>query len=120
MSVSQAQSIIKPVIAYTEFEKLDIRVGTIVEASAQSWSKKLLRFTVDFGGELGKRVIFAGIQRWYTPDTFIGKQFCFLINLEPKKMGEEESQGMMIMADEEESPIVIPLSQQVPNGTIVR
>lgn len=111
---------VKAAIQYPDFEKLDIRAGTIVEATAPEWSKKLLRFVVDFGEELGKRTIFSGIRQWYQPEEFIGKQFMFLVNLEPKKMGEEESQGMMLMADAEERPTVQPLQHAVANGTQVR
>lgn len=112
----------KPGVTYSEFEKLDIRVGTVVACEMPTWSKKLLRLEVDFGTEAdgGKRVIFSGIKQWYTPDELVGKQFPFLINLEPKKMGEEESQGMMLMADGEERPILFQLQSGVPTGTIVR
>ncbi len=109
----------KPAINYADFDKLDIRVGTIMEASVPEWSKKLLKFVVDFGEEIGQRVIFSGVKEWYTPSDFEGKQFFFLVNLEPKKMGAEESQGMMMMADDE-TPILIPLSTTVKNGTVVR
>ena len=105
---------------YEDFSKLDIRVGTIIAASAPEWSKKLLRFEVSFGEQLGKRIIFSGIKEWYTPDFFMGKQFMFLVNLVPKKMGEEFSQGMMLMADSEEKPIVQPLSAPVADGTVIR
>ncbi len=110
----------KPSISYDEFQKLDLRVGTVVACQMPDWSKKLLRFEVDFGFEIGTRVIFSGIKEWYTPDAFVGKQFPFLINLPPKKMGEEESQGMIIMADGEEKPIVFALQGSVPAGTIIR
>ncbi|PWU22754.1 hypothetical protein C5B42_05175 [Candidatus Cerribacteria bacterium 'Amazon FNV 2010 28 9'] len=110
----------KPSISYDDFEKLDIRIGTIVSASAPDWSKKLLRFEVDFSGEIGKRVIFSGIKLWYTPEDFVGKQFPFLLNLAPKKMGEEESQGMMLMMDGEEKPILFSVLSGVSNGTVVR
>ncbi len=116
---------IKTTIVYDDFLKLDIRVGTIVEAIAPEWSEKLLQFTVDFGS-LGKRTIFSGIKKWYSPEDFIGKQFCFIVNLEPKKMGKAVSEGMMLMADTKENddgtgkPTIIPLTTQVENGTIIR
>lgn len=108
----------KPTITYDDFSKLDIRIGTIVEASIPEWSKKLLRFVVDFGEE-GKRVIFSGVKEWYTPEEFMGKQFPFILNLVPKKMGEEESQGMMLMADGPEKPVPFPVNG-LPAGTQVR
>lgn len=115
----------KTPISYADFEKLDIRVGTILEASAPDWSNKLLRFVVDFGSEIGKRIIFSGIKKWYQPEEFIGKQFQFLVNLVPKKMGEDESQGMMLMADAKDTddsgkPILISLQNSVENGTVIR
>lgn len=109
----------KTSITYPDFDKLDVRTGTIVSATAPDWSRKLLRFEVDFGSELGKRVIFSGIRQWYAPDDFVGKQYIFLINLEPKKMGDEESQGMMLMADGEK-PVPLVLVESVGNGEVVR
>lgn len=109
----------KTPISYPDFEKLDIRIGKIVAATEPDWSHKLLRFEVDFGSEIGQRVIFSGIRKWYSVDEFIGKQFAFLINLEPKKMGAEESQGMMLMADGVQ-PIPLVLNQSVEEGTVVR
>jgi methionyl-tRNA synthetase len=109
----------KPSIQYPDFDKIDMRVGTVVAASAPDWSKKLLRFEVDFGEEIGQRVIFSGIKEWYQPEEFVGKQYYFVVNLEPKKMGGEESQGMMIMADgEKPTPFALPMT--VLNGTVVR
>ena len=118
----------KPSISYDQFLALDIRMGVILSATAPEWSKKLLRFEVDFGEEIGKRIIFSGIKQWYTPEDFVGRAFPFIINLEPKKMGHpsagsgqgEESQGMMMMADGEEKPILFQVTESVQPGTIVR
>lgn len=117
----------KPAITYPDFAKLDIRVGTVLACSAPEWSKKLLRLEVDFGAEIGKRVIFSGIKEWYTPDDFVSKQFPFLINLEPKKMGPEESQGMMLMMDtldgnydDEQKPTMFVVPKGVESGAVVR
>lgn len=109
----------KPVITYDDFAKLDIRVGTVITASAPEWSKKLLRFEVDFGEEIGKRILFSGIKEWYSPESLVGKQFPFIVNLAPKKMGEEESQGMMIMADTADRPVLIAV-ESVPSGSAIR
>lgn len=110
----------KQTIGYEDFDKVDIRIGKIVSASAPDWSKKLLRFEVDFGAEIGMRIIFSGIKQWYSPESFIDKEYPFLVNLAPKKMGDEESQGMMLMADGEEQPVLFQLEQQVSAGTTVR
>lgn len=109
----------KPTIAFSDFDKLELRVGTIIEASLPEWSAKLIQFRVDFGDEIGQKTIFSGIKKWYQPDDLLNKQGVFLLNLEPKKMGDQLSEGMMLMADGD-SPVVLSLSQPVPNGTEVR
>ena len=113
-------SVKKSIVTYPDFEKLDLRVGTVIEASLPDWSTKLIRYIVDFGDDIGKRTLFSGIRKWYTPDDLIGKQYIFVINLAPKKMGDEESQGMMIMVDTDERPFLQPLQVAVPNGSVVR
>jgi len=110
----------KDLINYSDFEKLDIRVGRVVKVEAPEWSEKLLRFEVDFGEEVGERIIFSGIKKWYKNEDFLGKQFIFLINMTPKKMGTEESQGMMLLADGEEQPVLLGLVEKVYSGAVVR
>lgn len=118
----------KPKITYQDFDKIDIRIGTVIACTNPEWSKKLIRLEVDFGATIGKRVIFSGIKQWYVPDTLLGGQFPFLINLEPKMMGNpsagsgqgEESQGMMLMADGEEKPVLFYLKEDVTSGSSVR
>jgi len=110
----------KDTIDYSDFEKLDIRAGKIVEASAPLWSEKLIRYEIDFGEELGKRVLFSGIRKWYTPEELVGKTLPVIVNMTPKKMGEEESQGMVIMADGSEGPRLIFLDDSVVPGTVIR
>ncbi|MBI3954783.1 methionine--tRNA ligase [Candidatus Collierbacteria bacterium] len=110
----------KTSISYDDFAKLDFRAGKVVKAEAPEWSNKLLRLEVDFGQEIGSRVIFSGISKWYQPEELTGKLYVFLINMEYKKMGEEESQGMMIMADGAEKPILLNFIQPVKPGEVVR
>lgn len=87
----------KSTIVYDDFAKLDLRVGTVTNCEKKEGSEKLLRLTVDFGEE-GQRNILSGIAKWYTPDDLINKQFIFVINLTPRKMMGEESQGMILAA----------------------
>ncbi|HBC44805.1 MAG: Methionine-tRNA ligase [Candidatus Collierbacteria bacterium GW2011_GWB1_45_35] len=110
----------KDLITYGDFGKLDIRAGKIVEASAPEWSDKLIRYEVDLGVELGKRVLFSGIRKWYKPEDLVGKIIPVVINLTPKKMGDEESQGMAIMADGETGAVMIFLPDSVEPGTVIR
>ena len=109
----------KDIIVYEDFDKLDMRVGKIIEASAPDWSNKLLEFKVDFGEEIGTRIILSGIKQWYDPEDFIGKKYPFIVNLKERKMGPSMSQGMMIMADSEERPTVFPVDNSIPAGCVV-
>jgi methionyl-tRNA synthetase len=110
----------KPEITYDEFARLDIRVGQVVEADLPDWSNKLIRYVMDLGPEIGKRVLFSGIREFYKPEDLMGKKYPVIVNLAPKKMGTEESEGMMLMTDGEEGPVLIELPADVEVGTVVR
>lgn len=110
----------KDYINYDDFEKLDIRAGKIVEASAPEWSEKLIKYEIDFGEELGKRTLFSGIRKWYSPEDLVGKIIPVIVNMQPKKMGGEESQGMVIMGDAEDGPKLIFLDETIVPGTVIR
>jgi methionyl-tRNA synthetase len=108
----------KPLITIEDFDKLDLRIGTIKECVKKEGSEKLLRLTVDFGTD-GIRNILSGLALWYQPEELIGKQFVFIINLEPRKLMDEESQGMILAADGEK-PEILQAINNVPNGTIIK
>ncbi|HEX7018309.1 MAG TPA: methionine--tRNA ligase [Patescibacteria group bacterium] len=110
----------KDTIHYPDFDKLDLRVGVIIEAEAPEWSEKLLEFKVDFGPEIGERTILSGIKQWYQPSELLGKKYTFVVNLAERKMGPGVSQGMMMMADAADRPTLLPVPDDVPPGTIVR
>jgi len=110
----------KDLIVYDDFLKLDIRAGKVVEASEPEWSDKLIRYVIDFGEEIGKKVLFSGIRKWYHPEDITGKIVPVIVNMSPKKMGDEVSQGMVIMADGEEGPVLIFLPDSVQPGTVIR
>jgi methionyl-tRNA synthetase len=109
----------KPLIKIDDFAKLDIRVGTVVECIEKEGSDKLLRLTVDFGGE-GERIIFSGIKKWYKPEDLKGKQFVFVINLEPRKIMDEYSQGMLLAANgQDETPQPLKPNSTSPAGSTI-
>jgi methionine--tRNA ligase beta chain len=110
----------KDTIQYSDFEKLDLRVGKIIEATTPDWSEKLLEFKVDFGQEIGIKTVLSGIKKWYQPEEFINKHYPFIVNLAERKMGPGVSQGMMMMADTEERPIVFELVDDIETGTVIR
>ena len=110
-------------VNFSDFQKLDIRVGTVIEATVPEWSHWVMKLKVDLGSEIGERTVFAGIMKFYQPQDLIGKQFPFVVNLEPKKMGPmgDFSEGMMIMSVvNDETPVLFKLWKKVPNGTKVR
>lgn len=107
-------------IEYSDFLKVEMRVGKVVAAAAPDWSHKLIEFQVDFGSEIGEKTILSGVKAWYSPEDFIGKNYVFVVNLAERKMGEGVSQGMMLMADEKEQPVIIPVSADVVPGTLIR
>ncbi|WP_321295146.1 methionine--tRNA ligase [Marinifilum fragile] len=85
-------------INFNDFMKMDVRVGTIIEAEKVAKTKKLLKLTVDTG--IDQRTIVSGIAEHYKPEEIIGKQVSILVNLEPKKLKGIESQGMILMAED--------------------
>lgn len=96
----------KPLINYDQFSALDLRVGHVVKCERKEDADKLLRLTVDFGDE-GTRNILSSLYPIYQPDDLEGKQFIFVINLEPRKFLGEESQGMILCtADEKPLPLI--------------
>ncbi len=108
----------KPVISYDDFSKLDLRVGLVKDCVRKEGSDKLLRLTVDFGDE-GTLTILSGIYPHYEPEDIKNKQFIFVINLEPRKIMGELSQGMILCADSEKPIPLKPKSKSAP-GTPIR
>ena len=83
-------------IDFETFEKLDVRVGTVLECSKVKKADKLLQFRIDDG--MGGRTIVSGIAKYYQPEDLIGKQVCFVANFAPRKLKGVESQGMILSA----------------------
>lgn len=108
---------IKPKISFEDFEKLDIRVGTILGVEEIPDSKKLMRLTVDLGDH--QRTILAGIkQERANPEEIRGSQALFVVNLAPRKMAGEVSEGMLFdlgYADGVSPALAIP-EKPMPNG----
>ncbi len=108
----------KDIISFSDFEKLDIRAGTITSCGVVEGSEKLVKLTVDFGKELGERQIIAGISKWYECNELVGKQALFVVNLEPRKLMGLESQGMILAlgAHDDNKPILIVPEEPVEKG----
>ena len=82
--------------SFEDFEKMDIRTATVLEAERVPKTDKLLKLTIDTG--IDRRVIVSGIAEYYTPEQMVGKQICILANLAPRKIRGIESKGMILMA----------------------
>jgi methionine--tRNA ligase beta chain len=91
---------LKPTITIDEFSKMDIRIGTIISAEAVPETDKLIKCTIDFGavesGGIGIRTIVSGIKAYRTPESLIGRQVPYIVNLEPRTIKGIESQGMLL------------------------
>ena len=106
-------------IAFEDFEKLDIRVGTVVECERVPKADKLLRFLIADG--LENRTIVSGIAKHYNPEDLIGKQVCFIANLPPRKLRGIESQGMILSAENFDGGLsVLTVDREVKPGSEVK
>ena len=111
-------SSIKPTISFNDFEKVDIRIGTIECVEDIKGSKNLVRLIVEFGDH--KRNILAGIKQERTdPSEIEGKQALFVVNLEPRKMMGELSEGMLFDIGYADGiiPVLAVPEKPVPNGS---
>jgi methionyl-tRNA synthetase len=103
-------------IQFSDFTKVEMRVGLVTAVSAPEWSEKLLEFSADFGPEIGTRRVLSGVRQWYSEADFLNKKFPFVVNLAERKMGPSSSQGMMMMVDGPDKPILIELNEQAKVG----
>ena len=109
---------IKENIAFEDFEKLDIRVGTVLECTKVPKADKLLCFKIADG--LENRTIVSGIAKYFKPEELVGKQVCFIANLAPRKLKGIESQGMILSAlDNDGSLSVVTVNREVKPGSEV-
>ena len=92
-------------ISFADFEKLDLRVGKIVEVTPIPNSKKLMKILVDFGSE--QRQAVAGLLKYYTPEELVGKKCVFLLNLQRRMLAGVESQCMVLAAEDSEGNISV-------------
>jgi methionyl-tRNA synthetase len=108
----------KEIINFEDFTKLDIRVATILEAEKVPKTKKLLKFKVDTG--IDQRTVVSGIAEYYEPEKLIGKKVCILLNLAPRNIKGIESQGMLLLSEEEDGQLYfIEPGEKASNGTQV-
>ncbi len=109
----------KDTITFDDFSKLDMRVGTIIEAEKMAKAKKLLTLKVDTG--LDTRTIVSGIAENFTPEEIVGKKVIVLVNLAPRALRGVESEGMILMTENAEGKLVFvnPDGDGVENGSTI-
>ena len=112
-------AIVKGDISYDDFDRLDLRVGKIIEAEKVAKADKLLKLTVDLGFE--KRIILSGIATYYSPEELIGKLVTVVANLAPRKIRGIESQGMLLMAGNDFGKLfTVGPEKEIEPGSIVK
>lgn len=108
----------KPEIVYDEFIKNDLRVATILEAEKVEKADKLLKLTLDLGFE--KRTVVSGIALYFKPEEIIGKKVTLLANLAPRKLKGIESQGMILMSENEDGSLkFVTAPEDAENGATI-
>ena len=105
-------------IAYSDFERVDIRVGTITDAQPFPEARKpALKLTIDFGAEIGVKRSSAQLTVHYKPDQLIGRQVCAVVNFPPRQIGPFMSEVLTLgMPDDDGSVVLIRPDFKVPNG----
>ena len=108
----------KDTISFEDFQRMDIRVSTILEARRVAKTKQLLRLTVDTG--IDRREIVSGIAEHYTPEELVGKQVLVLVNLAPRELKGILSQGMILMAEDASGKLrLLQPDETTANGAVV-
>jgi methionyl-tRNA synthetase len=115
---TQGATTMQDTITIDDFKRLQIRIATITAAEPVPKSTKLLKLTLDVGGET--RTIVAGIAEDYAPDQLVGKQIPVLVNLQPALIRGIVSEGMMLAADVDGKAVLLHPDREVPSGSIVR
>ncbi|MFA7136877.1 MAG: methionine--tRNA ligase subunit beta, partial [Bacteroidales bacterium] len=109
---------LKDECTYDQFMKMDIRTATVLEAERVPKTDKLLKLTIDTG--IDTRTIVSGIAEFYKPKEMVGKQICVLANLAPRKIRGIESNGMILMASEENGKMrIVTPEERLNNGSTI-
>ena len=108
----------KKVIEFEDFSKVDIRIGTVIEAEKVPKSNKLLKLKVNTG--VDERLILSGISKFYSPEEIIDKKVMVLINLKPRKMMGYESEGMLLLAEDSDGNLsLMQPDSNIGDGSVV-
>ncbi len=107
-------------ITLGQFKQVEMKVGFVTQAVNQEGSEKLIKLTVDLAEEQ-PRTIYTAVRAFgYTPEYFVSKRFIFVTNIEPKKIIDDYSQGMIMAAGGDDKPIFLIPAEEVAIGAAVR
>ncbi|MCD6230154.1 MAG: methionine--tRNA ligase subunit beta [Candidatus Diapherotrites archaeon] len=106
------------VVSFSDFKKVDLRVGKVIEAEPHPNADKLYVLKVDLGEE-SPRTVVAGIVRWFKPEELVGKSVVVAANLEPAKIRGVLSQGMLLVAEKDEKISLLSVESEMPAGSRV-
>ena len=106
-------------VTFEDFEKLEIKIGKVVSAEKVEDTNRLLKLVFSFGEE--KRQIISGIAEYFPdPSVLVGQQMPVLVNLEPRTLRGQESQGMVLSVVLEDRVVTLNPADEVPDGSVVR
>ncbi len=109
----------KPHVSFDDFQRMDIRIGTVLEAQLVPKTKKLMKLKIDTG--IDTREIVSGIAEHFTPEEMVGKQVTVLVNLEPRELKGTLSKGMVLMTEDASGKyVLVTPTGKVNNGSTVR
>ena len=102
-----------------DFQKIELRLGTVLSVEVVEGADKLYILKVDLGEEIPRQIL-SGIREFVTSDELLGKQFPFVTNLAPRMLRGYESQGMILAGSSEGTLALLNPTKQLPNGTKLR
>ena len=108
-------------VSYSDFVKVELRVGQILVADRIEKSEKLMRLQVDLGDVIGKRQIVAGIAKHYTAEELVGRKIAVVANLKPAKLMGEVSHGMLLAASDDAGNLeLVSVGTTLPPGSVIK